>query len=335
MPLMNTSREHWDSCIEAGRRAYEKGCYLEADQILARTFEKLMSESRQSDIIFVDLLIAYAQVKRERDQFEDALSLYYRALCTLRNKEKGDRVLTVRILQEIALCLCLSGKFQQAREKEKRVLSSLDELFGIDSPLADECVVRLACLSWIMGDIDSSSVYLERHRMHCIRQQELKGQAMVAPTSLLAQAHYRMGNFAQSERYFRDSRESFQETETLEKELAVLGNELGMSICAQGRCEEARILCQESANLRGKCASRGELVDKADAINDLADVYCAKGDFASAKQLCESAETLRWDVPEKSHAARLALYSRLLKRLGQAAGTGRLDRRARELAQAA
>ncbi len=332
---MNTSREHWDSCIEAGRMAYEKGCYLEADQILTRTFEKLMSESRQSDIVFVDLLIAYAQVKRERDQFDDALSLYYRALSTLRNKEKGDRALTARILQEIALCLCLSGKFQQAREKEKRVLSSLDELFGIDSPLADECVVRLACLSWIMGDIDSSSVYLERHRMHCIRRQELKGQAMVAPTSLLAQAHYRMGNFALAEKYLRDSREFFQVTDRLEKELAVLGNELGMAICAQGRCEEARILCQESANLRGKCASRGDFADKSDAINDLADVYCANGDFSSAKPLCESAETLRWDVPEKSQAAQLALYSRLLKRLGQSASTGRLDRRARELAQTA
>lgn len=332
---MNSSRERWDSCIEAGRRAYEKGCYSEADQILTHTFEKLMSESRQSDMIFVDLLIAYAQVKRERDQFGDALSLYYRALSALRNKEKGDRALSVRILQEIALCLCLVGKFEQAREKEKRVLSSLDELFGVVSLLADECVVRLACLSWIMGDIDSSSVYLDRHRMHCIRQQELKGQAMVAPTSLLAQAHYRMGNFAMAERYFRDSREFFKETETPEKELAVLGNELGMSICAQGRCEEARILCQESANLRGKCASRCNSVDKADTINDLADVYCAKGDFSSAKQLCESAESLRWDVPEKSHAAKLALYSRLLKRLGQSTFTGRLDRRARELAQAA
>jgi len=332
---MNSSPETWDSCVEAGRQAYEKGCYAEADQILARTMERFSSNAYQRDMIFVDLLIVYARVKRERNEFADALSLYYRALSILQMKVKKDRVTIARILQEIALCHCLSGRFFHARENEKRALLILDEIFGVDSQTADDCIIRLACLSWILEDMDSASVYLERHLRHCIKQKKLAGQTMVAPTSMLAQAHYRIGNYSESEQLFKQSREFFQEKKKLAKEFSIIDNELGMSICAQGRCEEARGFCQESADIRSECYSRGEKLDKSEAINDIADFYCKKGDFNSAKKLCESAESSRGDAPDGSMADKLLLYSRLITRLGHAEEIDRLSRRVRELKQIA
>lgn len=331
---MDTSRNHWDSCIEAGRMAYEKGCYSEADQILTEVMEKFVTNARQVDLAFVDFLMTYARVKREINQFNDALSLYYLALSKLRTREKSDRILMVTVLQEIALCYCLQGKFHQAREKERRTLSILDEHFGPDSQDADDCVARLSCLSWIMGDMDSCSVYLQRHWQHCRKYQELKGKAMVAPAALLAHAHYAIGNYAQAERLFRQAMTSVEEFEGLTKELSILGNELGMSICAQGRFEEARTVCQKSAALREN-SCKDESPDKIAMINNLADVYCAKNDFRAARQLCESADSLRWDAPCDDVAACLGLYSRLLKQLGLMPFTQRIDRRARELAQTA
>lgn len=335
---MDTSRNHWDSCLEAGRMAYEKGCYTEADRILTEVMEKFATNYRQVDLAFVDLLMTYARVKREINQFNDALSLYYLALSKLRTKEKSDRILIVRVLQEIALCYCLQGKFHQAREKERRALSILDEHFGPDSQDADDCVTHLSCLSWIMGDMDSCSVYLQRHWQHCRKYQELKGKAMVAPAALLAHAHYAVGNYAQAERLFRQAMTSVEELEGLTKELSILGNELGLSICAQGRFEEARAVCQKSAALRensSKLDDAPEKIDKIGTINNLADAYCAKNDFRSARQLCESADSLRWDAPRGNVAACLGLYSRLLKQLGLMPVTQRIDRRARELAQSA
>ncbi len=328
---MNRSVNNWDSCVEAGRQAYEKGCYVEADQILSRTMERFSTNAYQTDMLFVDLLIVYARVKRERCQFADAVSLYYRALSTLHMKAKKEKALIGRILQELALCHCLAGSFKQAKEKETRALVILDEIFGFDSQVADESVVRLACLSWILNDMDSASVYLERHLRHCIKQQNSKGQALVAPASMLAQAFYRIGNYSLAEKWFRESRGFFQEPDKLAKELSIIDNELGMAICAQGRCEEARVFCQEAAALRAQCSSRGERIDRAEAINDIADFYCSKDDFNSAKQLCESAESSRWDVPEGSLAGKLMLFSRLLARLGQSEESRRLERRVREL----
>ncbi|HNB21849.1 MAG: tetratricopeptide repeat protein [Candidatus Obscuribacterales bacterium] len=332
---MNSSPETWDSCVEAGRQAYEKGCYAEADQILARTMERFSSNAYQRDMVFVDLLMVYARVKRERNEFADALSLYYRALSILQMKAKRERVMIARILQEIAVCHCLSGRFFHAREKEKRALRILDEIYGVESQTVDDCIIRLACLSWVLEDMDSASVYLEKHLRHAVKQRNLEGQAMVAPTSMLAQVHYRIGNYLESEQLFEQAREFFQEKKKLAKEFSIIGNQLGMSICAQGRCEEARRLCRESAEIRSECYDRGEKLDKSEVINDIADFYCMMGDFKSAQKLCESAESLRWDAPEGSMADKLLLYSRLLTRLGHSEEIERLSRRVRELKQIA
>jgi hypothetical protein len=126
-----------------------------------------------------------------------------------------------------------------------------------------------------------------------------------------------------------------EEFEGLTEELSILGNELGMSICAQGRFKEARAVCQKSAALRENSSKLDESPGKIAMINNLADVYCAKSDFRAARQLCESADSLRWDAPRGDVAACLELYSRLLKQLGLMPVTQRIDRRTRELAQSA
>ena len=330
---MNKIRGQWDSCIEAGRMAYEKGCYLEADQILSRTMEKLIDNLKQGDMAHIDLLLAYARVKRELNQFEDALSLYYRALSILKREDAEQKMMTIKIVEEIATCYCLMGKFHQAREKEKCILSHIDKTFGVESQEADECVIRLACLSWVMGDMDSCGVYLQRH----LRESKkfLKGATLVSSMTLLAHAFYSTGEFDEAERLFRDAMSLLKEHGGMEKELSILGNELGMAICATGRHEEARTICQKSAEMRTRQQNGSAVRSQIDTLNDLADAYCEKGDFESARKLCQDADALRWEAPLDNTAACLSLYSRLLKHLGAIQFTRRIDRRARELAQAA
>lgn len=327
---MNTSRDYLDSCIEAGRMAYEKGSYAEADVILKRTVDRYETNAKKESFVFSDLLLVSARVKREMNQFDDALSLYYRALANLSAKHKGDRKLITRILVEIAFCMSLQGRFSSAREKEKCALVMIDELFGPDSKEADDCVVRLASLNWIIGDIDSASVYLERHLRFC-KKTGCENNYLYAPLATLARVHYRSGNFSQAENYFKEARRHVRESDTHSRELTALGNELGMSICAQGRHEEARSICQASSLEREKLVASKPLLSTPESINDLADVYCAMGDFTSAKQLCESAEVLRWEAPKEDTRACLALYSRLLKYLNVTETTSRIDRRIREL----
>lgn len=327
---MNTSRDYWDSCIEAGRMAYEKGSYAEADMILKRTVDKYETNAKKEVFAFSDLLLVSARVKREMNQFDDALSLYYRALSNLNAKHKGDRMLIARILVEIAFCMILLGRFSSAREKEKCALLMIDELFGPDSKEADDCVVRLACLNWIIGDIDSASVYLERHLRFC-KKQGMGNEGLYAPLATLARIHYRSGNFSQAEDYFKEAQTHVRDSERHARESTALGNELGMSICAQGRHQEARAICQASSLEREKMADSKPLLSTPESINDLADVYCAMGDFDSAKQLCESAEALRWEAPKEDMRACLALYSRMLKYLNVPEITNRIDRRVREL----
>lgn len=327
---MSTSRDYLDSCIEAGRMAYEKGSYAEADIILKRTVDRFEDNAKRENFAFSDLLLISARVKREMNQFDDALSLYYRALSNLSAKRKGDRKLIFMILVEIALCLALLGRFRSAREKEKCALVMSDELFGPDSKEADDCVVRLACLNWIIGDMDSSSVYLERHLRSC-QKLYTQNEKLYAPLAALARAHYRIGNYSQAEECFKKARLHVKESDKNSRECSALGNELGMSICAQGRHEEARSICQASSLAREKLGVAKQPVDSPESINDLADVYCEMGDFGSAKQLCESAEALRWECPKDDIRACLSLYSRLLKYLNVAETTSRIDRRVREL----
>jgi tetratricopeptide (TPR) repeat protein len=167
-----------------------------------------------------------------------------------------------------------------------------------------------------MGDMDSASAYLERHLNCCSKHKRISEQVMVVPTSMLAQAYYRNGKYAKAEKMFQNARHYFQDKDRLAKELSVLNNELGMSICAQGRYKEARAYCQASADLRAECASRGEEITKSEVINDIADFYCAKDDYESAKQMCECAEASRWDAPDASTASKITLYNLLITRFG-------------------
>lgn len=330
---MNNTGEQWDSCVEAGRMAYEKGCYVEADQILSRTMEKLVDNLKQGNMAHVDLLTTYARVKRELNQFEDALSLYYRALSILKRQNLEQQLISIKIVEEIAICYCLIGKFHQAREKEKCILSNIDRVFGRQAQEADDCVIRLACLSWIMGDMDSCGIYLQRHLGDS--KKCLKGELLVSSMALLAHAFYCTGEYSKAEELFKDAMTLLKEQGGRERELALMGNELGMAICAMGRHEEARAICQRSAEMRSRRPAEDTGAGQIDTLNDLADTYCANGDYQSAKILCKDADALRWHAPADNTAASLSLYSRLLKYLGAAPMTRRIDRRARELSQTA
>jgi tetratricopeptide (TPR) repeat protein len=332
---MSNFSDQWDPCVEAGRRAYEMGSYQEAEEILTSVLNKFEEEEHRRDMSFVTLLVAYARVKRETNEFSDALSLYYRALSMLNSPHTLQKATSILILQEIAFSFCLMGKIGQAREKEKRILSLIDELFGFDSQAADDCTVRLACLSWVMNDMDSASVYLRRHLSFARKSSSQTGNSLASSIILLAHCLYRIGNYSEAESLFEEALAILASDSSLQKQYSYVSNELGMSVCAQGRYEEARHICKKAAEERQAHQCEESSESESDTLNNLADVYCSKGMFEIAQAFCRNADSLRWEAPLEDTGACLALYSQLLKHIGAEPTTSRIDRRARELENAA
>jgi Flp pilus assembly protein TadD len=112
------------------------------------------------------------------------------------------------------------------------------------------------------------------------RERLLKRRGQPVPPSLLQLlgiVAFRQGKYEESETYYR------QIVENGSADPVVL-NSMGLSLCAQGKRDQAKVFCHMAEQLRDSIADDGQIT-----LNDLADVYCACGTYQEAEKLCELA----------------------------------------------
>jgi tetratricopeptide (TPR) repeat protein len=118
----------------------------------------------------------------------------------------------------------------------------------------------------------------EAHLMR--RERLLQKKGLSAPPSLLqllAIVKFRQGKYQESEDYYRQ----ILENDDVD---AVVLNSMGLSLCAQGRRDQAKVFCHMAEQLRASTLKDSEIT-----LNDLADVYCECGNYQLATEICETA----------------------------------------------
>ncbi|HEY9788680.1 MAG TPA: tetratricopeptide repeat protein [Candidatus Obscuribacterales bacterium] len=304
----------WQSCLAEGIRAYEIGSYDKANHVFAGTVKQITHQIDDCDETLSELLHIYANVKREMNELTEAMQLYERALKVLRLCRAEDDATTASIYKDMALCQCLAGEFRPAVDTEKKVLAICDRVSGRHSEQSCLALIRLISLCWILDDTASACLYLEQYINHVKKHATKFGANLVDALSMLGRCYFKNGRYWDAELTLQEALKQCPDHHISDVQRAAIGNRLGLALCAQGKHEEARPICLQSASTREGCCHHNQATSA--TLNDVADVYCAKSDFQQARVYCELAEEERDGVPSGDLQENLATYARLLKELG-------------------
>lgn len=321
---MNSDNEKkWSSCMAECKQAYEKGSFNEAENLIKSTLAQTEKESRQVESVLASMRHLYGNIERELNNFDRAECIYMNALGDA--NQSGDAVLKVGIMEDLALNYCLSGRFFKAIDVEADILALSERVFGGASEQSRRALATLSALFWLLDDMSNARYYLERY----IEREEKKpingNQASIAlALRMLAYASFRAGCLSAAEQIYRDLLQKLSRSSDSKPDIVAIENELGLTLCAQGRHHEAQLICAHSSSLRQDLAEGDRC--PSDTLNDLADVFCQQGEFASARPLCEKAMALREESSRRTMDESLTELSRLLSQLGHGANADRIRR---------
>lgn len=248
---------------------------------LQETDEVILQRQELRSRLLHDLANGY----RDKDQFEEADKLYKKALATREELGVKDGR-AMRALRDYATSLILQGRLSEAFESEKQALAIAKSYAEIHSFEVNRSYSRLAAIAFA----DSDYVRAERYYRLCLAARERTLDANdphLRPLLVdVGSICYHRKKFSEAEQYFR--RALALPGEEADAEQIALRNNIGLSMCAQGKQSGARKLCQRSAELRMSLDSTDD-----STFNDLSDVYCERDQFAEARPLCETALAAR------------------------------------------
>lgn len=320
---MSSDIDTWRACFEAGKRSYEKGSYAEAESVIKHSLARAESCLEKDEAVIATMLGVLGNIKRECGEFPEAKRSYLNAISLFARFKQVEG--ECEVWKDLSLSYCLEGDFRAAVDAETNFLDLSDRVFGVDSPQSHESIARLAAMCMVLQDFKSALVYLEQYRLGKMIQLGSDSEAYARILIAVARTYYELEMYAEAEARYR---EALRIMEMRPKCAAASGirNELGLSMCAQNRQEEARVICTKAACHR---TDSGNLTQWG-MLNDLADVYCAQGRFDDARPLCESAFAMRRGSATDTPGERLALFSKVMDLLS---GNQPLTRINRQIAE--
>jgi len=280
------------------------------------------SVDRRNDVLAYACL-CLGELLREESRYEEAATHYHRAQSLLETRDSNaGHSDYCHVLETRADFLCETGEFARALELRQEALA-LAEREG-ERPAEELGMSRLATagIAMVIKDFaiaaenyEKSLALLERRPGH--------ESSEVTACSALAALYYLMERFEESEELTRRAMALAQASQPDASRL----NMLALALCAQGRHDEARPIC-DSARQASSEADAHE--DTARSLSELADVYCLQNRFDEAEALCQEAFFQRETAlgsPNPSLESRLSTYSFLLLQEGRENEARRIRRR--------
>ncbi|MBK9142629.1 MAG: tetratricopeptide repeat protein [Candidatus Melainabacteria bacterium] len=281
-----------------------------------------LSVERRNDVLAYAFL-CLGELLRDQQRYEEAGEHYERAQSLIETRAgKANLSDHCHILENRADFLCETGDFARALELRREALHIAEQ--EDVRPLEEIAMARLALASiaMVLKDFVSAAKSYEEalETLECLPDRE---SFVITGYSALAGLYYLMGRFEESEAYTSRAIALADATSQSESRL----NMLALALCAQGRHDEARPICESA---RQVCGETGTDPDAAAFLSQLADVYCLQRRFDEAEALCKEAFFQREKAlgsPNPSLASRLATYSFLLLQEGRDREAFRIQRR--------
>lgn len=314
--------ETWKACLQAAKREYEKGCYDAAEELIERVLKRFETELASCEREYASALHVCATIQREQGQYENAISLYTRAMDL--SDQFMDRAQRIELITDMSLCYCLSGEFMPALKLEREAHDLINAQHGPGSDEANASLARLSSLCWITDDLVGATLYLEQYYVHLLNRASERGPSLSTVMTWLGDLYYKREAFTQAEHMYKEALATLEDSCSDELLTAHLMNRLGLSMCAQDLRYQARPICQRAARLRNSTSQGTDQI--AHRLNDLADVFCEKGQFDEATTLCQMAHSQDDIDPQSPDTAKLQFYASILKRLGGDRPVDRIER---------
>lgn len=302
--------EIWRACFESGLKEYRNGHYAEAESIISPSIVKAEAVLEENEALIVDMLAVFANVKREKTEFAEALGYYEKAMCMAKHLKSSEKVIAIK--RELALCQCLSGDFRGAIETETASLALSDALYGRGSDQSQEAMARLSAMCLVAEQMDSAMLYLEQYVNNLRKNLDADSLPKLANVLvILARVYLNSDRAADAETTYKEAITILQHLKPKSELITASCQDLGLSLCSQNRHQEGRAICEKVVRSQQPYGSDAQ----ANALNDLADVYCHRGEFESARPLCETAFALRSGVCTGTPAEKLSYYALIMSRI--------------------
>jgi eukaryotic-like serine/threonine-protein kinase len=180
----------------------EMGKPAEATE-LARRAEALAQRSGDP-LAIARIDISYASVLRAQAKFDDARPRFERGLQTLR-AQPGQELQVAGVLNNIGVLLVAQGRYQEALDKFREVLTIRERIMGADHPLIGGLLVNIGAMQTHTGKFADALATLQRGRV--IMEAKLGGDHpnLAKLINNIGFAHARAGQWQQALPYHRDA----------------------------------------------------------------------------------------------------------------------------------
>lgn len=314
-------REYWKVFFDSFETAQTPVRERE-DRLKEAISDLEQSVERRSDVLAYASL-CLGELLRDQQRYEEAGQHYERAQHLIESREgSNDLSDYFHILEIRADFLCETGDFARALGLRRKAVD-IAEQEGV-RPIEDIAMSRLslAGIAMVLKDFAEAARSYEEAIETLERLPDREGFVLTG-YSCLAAIYYLMGRFEESEAVTSRAIALADANGPGESRL----NMLALALCAQGRHDEARPICQSA---RQETDDTESDKDTAAFLSQLADVYCNQRRFDEAEALCKEAFFHREEAlgsPNPSLASRLATYSFLLLQEGREREACRIQRR--------
>lgn len=272
-----------------------------------------------------EVLSQLANVCRDKEKFGSAERHYERALRV--RKEEAGELGTLPILEQLSLCFNLQCEYEKAYQTEKCIFK-LEALHGVQDARDGHCLLRVGILCLLRNQTDEAADNFRRYVRSMEKTQPATDSILLTARELLAQCLYRAGDFAESEKQYRQVLQAKQSGPGADDDQTRRAlNGLGLSLCAQGRHTDGQPLCQRALQI-------GEQKGGDCGLNEIADVFCEQGQFEQARSLCEAAHDTACGSFMGLPVQALERHATMLESLGMSAPAEKLRKRAASLTSA-
>ncbi|MBX9880185.1 MAG: tetratricopeptide repeat protein [Candidatus Obscuribacterales bacterium] len=311
-------------------KALQEGDVKRAETILSDAVDEMESFLSEPAILIAGLKQRLADVYREQGRYVESNNSYNEALSIVeleRDKlESNPAAQTAKydyfsagILEGHATCLCEEGRFEESTRLRERAIELLEKHGSF--PSVQVTRRKLAATYLVCQEYENA----KRNYGQLLRIAEEKygcNHPDVAELlTFLALTNYFQGNYNEAEELYL---KAFKSQQSEGNPQAVwTANELGLSLCAQGKHSLAKSYCHQALETREQFTNKVSMTEReklANELSELADVYCAKDGFEEATPLCRQALACRLQIAGLGSLElndKLQLYAYLLRKSGR------------------
>lgn len=256
---------------------------------------------QEADCQLAAVLQKAADYGRERACYEQAESLYLRALCIQEQAAGARRLQLAFLLNNLAILYTHQGKYEQAERFYLRALRIREEECGSDHLRLANPLNNLANLYQEQGKYEQAERFYQR-ALH-IREQALGPDhpALANPLNNLARLYQEQGKDEQAERfYLRALRIREEECGPDHPEVARPLNNLAHLYQGQGKDEQAEQLYRRALSIWEQTLGPDH-PEVTFPLNGLATLYREQGKYEQAEQFYQRALAIRRQRLGTSH----------------------------------